>query len=624
MIYNSIKIKIKKYNMLYVFIIILIILSGCRSSSENYSKLLDEYANLYSMKEDQSSTISYNYLDMNPYVSNGFVWKPFVLPNEDFITLRGADFLFGYWSGANNPILIPEPGICRVIENSDDELLPKGPLKLVNFVSNHINPEENSKELVVLLSPLNQKPFAMIRLNDEGIASCFIALKKYKVSVGYGQNRKEIMVDGSETIIKVPFIENSFLKIAPKIENGIKEGDTLRIGRRMINDNIINFNSYNNDNLIIPTYIEGDLFIEGNLQSKNMGVDEYLKTSIFIGKKPFTIKLEPSLYTFAILRKNKLICLQNVNLKTFDILELSCEKNQQDEIDINDNTINYFFDASIMPSNLIDSKPFQDWSFASPNYFLLTSPNYYEDTIYKKEDEIVSGKKFNLIYQNSKTKLPNYLPEIYNMFENFNSQNNDFNNIYLGVKSKVTSEYLSLLRNSFNKKYFLGIPLGGAGDGENENYFVPYSSFTKIMSIVNVKGLIQKSNIQASNGALFYLFEPLPVPQNHGLLTNYVQQRFRLRITIPSWNSTNIVEMYINGNMHRRWILDRGNISKPYSISIEDEMSESKAFTVHWLAWGADFLPDFLTGVKNTLPLAITRDFCIDIVGDGTCHVEQE
>lgn len=50
---------------------------------------------------------------------------------------------------------------------------------------------------------------------------------------------------------------------------------------------------------------------------------------------------------------------------------------------------------------------------------------------------------------------------------------------------------------------------------------------------------------------------------------------------------------------------------------------EPKAFTVRWVAWGEEFLPDFLMGLKNTLPFVITRDYCIDTVGDGICHVEQ-
>jgi hypothetical protein len=196
--------------------------------------------------------------------------------------------------------------------------------------------------------------------------------------------------------------------------------------------------------------------------------------------------------------------------------------------------------------------------------------------------------------------------------------------MYLGVTSNMNSKYISSLRNKSQNLPFLGIPLGRTGEQSIANNAVPFSSFTKIVKIVPRNDFLKYSNVQASNGAIFYLFEPLTLPNNEGLLSSYIQQKFRLRISVPPWNSTNIIEMYINGKIKRRWILDRGDISKPFSMSFEESISESNAFTVRWAAWGDDFLPDFLTGTKNTLPFAITRDYCIDNIGDGICHVEQE
>ncbi len=629
MIYAFIKKKVIKYNTLtkntIILLLLLLFFCGCANTNENQNKFFEEYSSPYIMRDDNSPLIQYNFLDIGSSVTNGLVWTPFILPNDNGISLREADLLIGYWNGVNNPILTPNPGICRILENSDEEFLPKGPLKLIHFTSDRINPEQDEKELFFLLSPSEQKPFAMVRLNSDGKASCFISLKSYYISTGYGQYRKEIQVEGSEVNVKVPFSENIFVKINPKVANGINEGDILRIGRNISEQGITTIKSnYNEGNFLIPTKIDGDLYVSGNFESKNMGVDEYLKTSILVGKKPFEIQLAPSSYTFAVLRKNKLVCLKNVSLKESEIFELSCPQIQKEDIEFEDESKNYYFDASIFPSSIIETKQFQDWAFSSPNYFLITSPNYYQDYENKKEENLSLIKQFTFIYQNSQTKLARYLPEPYTAIAPSEIMKSELTQLYLGVTGNINSNYISLLRSNPQNHYFLGIPLGGVGEKNIVNYAVPFSSFTKLIRIVPKKEFLKLSNVQASNGALFYLFEPLTLPQNEGLLSSYVQQRFRLRITIPAWNSTNVVEMYINGKIRRRWVLDRGDISKPYAKSFEEGISETKAFTVRWVAWGPDFLPDFLTGTKRTLPFAMTRDYCIDTVGDGICHVELE
>lgn len=630
MTYNLFKKKSIQYSALtklsIIFLFFLLFFYGCVGSKENKNQVFESYSIPYVTREDTSPLIIYNYIDINSSVSNGLVWTPFVLPNENGIRIHESDFLDGYWNGENNPILPPEPGSCRTLENTDiDPSLTKGPLKLIHFMSDRINPEQDDKKLFFLLSPSGQKPFAMLRLNANGKASCFISLKSYYISTGYGQYRKEIQVNGEERNIKVTFPENTFIKIEPKVTNGIHKGDILRVGRSISKQEILTLNTnYNEGDFLIPTKIEGDLFVSGNFESKNMGVDEYLKTSILIGKNPFELQLEPSSYTFAVLRKNKLVCLKNVNLKESELYELSCPQLQKEDIEFEDESKNYYFDSSIFPATIIETKQFQDWAFSLPNYFLLTSPSYFQDYAFKKEEESNLIKQFSFMYQNSRTKLTRYLPDVYTAIAPSEIKKSELTQLYFGITSNVSSSYISSLRNNPQNHYFLGIPLGGSEEQNVVNYSVPFSSFTKLTNIVPTRNFLKMSNVQASNGALFYLFEPLPLPQNGGLFSSYLQQSFRLRITIPPWNSTNVVEMYINGKIHRRWILDRGDISKPYAKSFEEGMSETKAFTVRWVAWGEDFLSDFLTGTKNALPFAMTRDYCIDTVGDGVCHVEQE
>ena len=630
---NTFNKKLSKNSLLnktpFYFMFFILLFCGCASSNEEEKLFFEENARPFFSKQDISSLIMYNYIDINPYKSKGLAWAPFILPNETWTSIRPSDFLIGYWNGENNPILPPEPGICRTLEDSEVENLPKGDLKLVHFVSDSAVSFHDEKKLFFLLNPVNHKPFAMVKMNSDGKASCFISLKSYLISTGYGQMRRELLIDKQETNIKIPFYESSYVKIDPKLINGIFKGDILRIGRSLSNHGLEKLtDNFNEGHFLIPSKINDDLFISGNFLTSNMGVQELLNSSLLIGQKPFELQLEPSLYTFAIIRKNKLVCLKSVDLKENEIFELSCaDSDNEDDFIFEDEKNNYFFDATIFPSTIIESKEFQNWVFSNNNNLLLSSPNYFQDYVFRKEDENETNKNFNLVFYNPYNKLTSIFSNsnILSQITQINEINkNDFNKIYLGVTSNITSKYISSLRNNSQNLSFLGIPLGGTGEQSIANNAVPFSSFTKLMRIVPRSDFLKYSNIQASNGAIFYLFEPLTLPNNEGLLSSYIQQKFRLRIAVPPWNSTNIIEMYINGKIKRRWILDRGDISKPFSMSFEESISESNAFTVRWAAWGDDFLPDFLTGTKNTLPFAITRDYCIDNIGDGICHVEQE
>lgn len=349
---------------------------------------------------------------------------------------------------------------------------------------------------------------------------------------------------------------------------GINEGDIIRIGRTLTEQGISNIKAnYNEGNFLIPTRINGDLFVSGNFQTKNMGIDEYLKTSILVSKTPFEIQLEPSNYTIAVLRKNKLVCLTTVNLKESEVRELTCSPvTQGEESGFEDETRNYYFDATLFPSSFLDSKSFQNWAFATSNNLLFSTPIFLQEDYFKKESEVEQKKQFTFIFQNSITKKTNFLPTSYSAVFPNELKANDLNQLYFGVTGDISSGYITSLRNNAKNYSYLGIPLGGEGEQNVALGAVPFSSFTKLTNIGTDRSFLQRSNIQASNGVIFNLFEPLPSPSNGGLLATYVQQRFRLRISIPPWNSTNVVEMYINGKIHRRWILDRGDISKAYSL----------------------------------------------------------
>lgn len=99
-------------------------------------------------------------------------------------------------------------------------------------------------------------------------------------------------------------------------------------------------------------------------------------------------------------------------------------------------------------------------------------------------------------------------------------------------------------------------------------------------------------------------------------------QKIRLRVFVPAWNSTDIVEMYSDGKLEQRWILERGDISKPYSVNLDRTISSGKNFRAQFKAWGYAFLPDFLTG-DNEKPFAQTPVFCVKMEPDSLCDLHE-
>lgn len=626
MMFNIFLEKIKKYKSLHVlFLFPLILVASCQTGNKAEERFFAQFSTDFSPVKDKSPLVMHSYIDVNPFYEEGFAWAPFVLPNQEWLPIRLSDFLIGFWNGKNNPILPPDPGICRILDDSEISSLPRGELKLVQFFSNSITPYHDEKKLFFLLSPETRKPFAIVKMDYEGKASCFIALKKYVVSTGYGELRREFEVNGSENKVKVPFFDSSYVKILASDLNGIKNGDILRIGRSFSKKNIKSIEeNFEDGGFLIPSKLSGDLYQTANIQSKRMNVDEFQKTAILIGENPFEMQLEPALYTFAVLRKNKLICLKTIELTDNEIFEFTCKESERNIEDFEQDFNSVFFDTTLLPPQFIESSAFLSWLFSSKQYLLPYFNVQTQELEVNKDVEQEINKKFQFIALDNKKNYANLYPHylIHSNKLTFSASNFDINKIYLAITNKSQDISIDLRRDGQNLP-FLGIPLGGISEQQLAHNSVLFSVFTKINRIVPRAEFLNYSNVQASNGTTFSIFEPLTMQNNEGMFSSYVQQKFRLRVVIPAWNATNVVEMYVNGKLRRRWVLDRGDISKPFSASFEENINESKAFTVRWIAWGDEYLPDFLIGANHIQPFSITRDFCIDYSGDGLCHLEQ-
>jgi hypothetical protein len=123
-----------------------------------------------------------------------------------------------------------------------------------------------------------------------------------------------------------------------------------------------------------------------------------------------------------------------------------------------------------------------------------------------------------------------------------------------------------------------------------------------------------------TNGAEIRLFDYSFMDSQN--FSNMFGQKFRLRVSVPTWNSTDIVEMYINDKLYQRWVLDRGDLSKPYSVNLEENTVLDDNFKVQFKAWGPSLLPDFFTN-RDEKPFAQTRDYCVKVKSDSECNLHE-
>ena len=74
--------KVKNNNQLVGLVVIILVfsifLSGCIIIKPDKNKYFDAISGDYGSTQITSSLLQHNYIDINPYVTNGFIWAPFV------------------------------------------------------------------------------------------------------------------------------------------------------------------------------------------------------------------------------------------------------------------------------------------------------------------------------------------------------------------------------------------------------------------------------------------------------------------------------------------------------------------------------------------------------------------
>ncbi len=540
---------------------------------------------------------------------SGFVWSPFILPLQNFTQTNAALFL-GMLENSNNipktsqidsvngnydNVLIapPKEGECTLLVDAPvldtGEQANQAPIstqkKLYTFV-NKAKQKRLNPALFFILDGSTHKPIAVGRLNTSGKSKCFLPAKPYSLTMGYGRYRREVHIDGKSRLVEVEFPKVSSLRVRPNIAaTNLKTGDTIRIGRKF------NLNFTNQINSEFPEIhmgakIQPDLYVNADMGSHDFSVDEFLKTSFLVGKSRFQIELEPGNYVVAILRKSEVVCFNTVALKSDASYEIRCNntiKNSED-VEYQFESENTVFDVGFRPQRLMREKSFVDWVITTPGTILLGPPLISSSVNINKTD-VEEENYFSLVYKNS-------------------PQGRAQQTSYGASISESINLYQIPLKGMSKKELIEGqVPFSEYIFARSRKYLVPY--------------FLNKTNVVHTNGAEISILEPILTNKGSLYVTN--NQEFIVRILIPRWNSTRVVEMFVNGDLFKRWILERDEFNKPFSTTLKTNTFEDKNFKVKFMSHGESPLPNYLTGRENFLPYAETKEFCVSLDGKDQC-----
>jgi len=528
---------------------------------------------------------------------SGPLWAPFVLPLENY-TQTNASLFMGIFQpntpGESKDFLSPpEEGECTLLSRSpvlDKKTNKKGEMvlstqKKLYVFENQTKQKRLNTSLFFILDNESHLPVAVARLNTKGESKCFLPAKPYVISIGYGRYRHERHIDGESRIVGLKFPKVSALRIRSTPNNNIKVGDTIRIGRKF-NLGLTEKKNSEFPEIHIASQILPDLYVNADMKSHDFSIDEFLKTSFLVGKSRYQIELEEGNYRVAVLRKSKLLCIDTFKLEADSNHEINCsttESQSQEEIAYQFNSEDTIFDVGFRPKHLIKESSFVNWTVDTPGTILLGPGK----TTKKNNDSStpVSEDFFSLIFKTN----PDSSVEQTNYSASFSEAINVFK--------------LPLKGMSYKSLIFGQVPFSEYVLAKSREYLVP--------------NFLNKTNVMHTNGAEITILEP--VQTNQGNLYATSVQDFMIRIFVPKWNSTQILEMYVNDELFKRWILDRTDLSKPFSTTLKTNTYESGNFLVRFTAHGEIPLPNFLTGRDSFLPFVETRVFCVSLDGKDQC-----
>jgi hypothetical protein len=482
--------------------------------------------------------------------------------------LAEADFL-----GVGNKNLLNWEGRC-IAWNA--ELLPARTSERMSweFLAQSSTPSQSVRRVFAILNA-SEKTLAGFGVFDvEGRSRCHLLPGKYIASTGFGEGRMETPFEAEKSAppqTPVRLRETGRAILVPGPEQGISPGDLVRIGRTPLRDSSILFSDAS-----IAQSLSPDLYMPTASASENLGVSEYLFTTLFVGNSPITLNLDEGSYKFAIFsRQSGKQCLIETQVQKEAPQYLRCETKSHVEP-------NSFSNHTRLDITHLDPTVMPIWQESG---LLAHHHTEFPNLPRSAENEFSLGDIF----------LPRMLDA---------SSISDANNLCISV-----------INGFENTKR----PVAGTGEKQLHAgatpFFIattsPFESSSPEKMIDGYYALSNGADIEFSGGSNETLWPPLS------------QQRLRAILRIPMGNNSTQFSIFVNGKEFRRVSLNRGNTHENARLVIDETISKREDFQLATCTWGRTPLPEFLTGARDSLPLLITRPVCIDADGDGRCTIQE-
>lgn len=565
-------------------------------------------------------------------------WQPIIIPLRENMTLTDRDFILGVSDkyGAIDATL-PQNGQCTLLSASS----PSTSSELVD-AEIEIAPDKkssnNSEGSMFFLHDAGSRSVQGFGFFDsQGRARCRLPKGIWYVSTGFGEARTHKTLSTQTTNGKVQLQQHSraSLTIRPDRDTKLRFGDIIRIGKlRPMPPVSQEVNSLPEVPLLVPD----DLYRPVSTPSENLGVREYLVTSIFIQRPEFKINLEPGQYTIGLWRRGEMYkCSSRVLIQPGEESILACDPDMETSrlgespvvstqpLPADKNIKKTFFDATFIPSRLIGNKSFRSWLAQGAVTDLMLS--HGEIT-----NQLIGNVREEGLQKNLRFKLQPIMQTIGSEPRADGPYTGDFR-----YRSTPTTEYQSLsfvrllsaqagldteniLAVAFgNQSLWQAIPIAGTSERSLLEGAVPFAFRTYIKS--NRTGMLRTdtAEVLVTNGATIEWLNPSP--PSAGLPVKVgSQQQIRVRLVVPPSNTTEHFAMFINGARKKQWNIPKGErFSRYRMLEIEEKSDEDSDFIVGFAAWSQTYLPEFMYGVKQLPALAFTRSYCIDVNENNIC-----
>ncbi|MBM3382361.1 MAG: hypothetical protein FJY29_07960 [Betaproteobacteria bacterium] len=571
-------------------------------------------------------------------------WHPLLLPLRPSLILSDRDFVLGTTNTIGTiDAQIPEAGLCHLMPNS--AVINSQPAKGLNEsqTKNEISftlldargqPQENASGQLFFIHEQSTRAVRAIGFFDEkGKANCPLTTGRWYISTGFGEARTHKIFSvqsGKTTSVEIRHHIRARLTLRPGKDTGLQYGDLLRIGRITALQP-----ATQREELLpeVPIQIQDDLFRAVLTPSENAGVREYLFTSLILQRREISIQLEPGEYAIGLWRNGEMYrCTSRLLVSSNESALLACDPNMESSRISEQNRIyaepsgsgastlkSIAFDGSFFPSRLIVQTPFRAWLAKNGITRLMRAGPAVDDREQQRQFLLQP-----LLQDFSAKKLQQ--PEgpfiaDFKINQRLNVEDNlgraSFARLLIAQSGMNVDAMLNRVFQS--KALNQVIPMSGITERGLLEGVVPLTFRTILKSPEGRTFRTETADAMVTNGAQIEWIEPLPATVGSPL-TLGPQQHLRLRLLIPPEDTTENFGMFVNGDRYKQWSVGRdADRSKYRTIEIEEKVTLQGDFMVSFAAWGQNYLPEFMYGIRQLPAFSFTRIYCVDVNENGIC-----